>query len=112
MKDGITVINLSDNFGRRSGIDRRMKASTNFKMERRIGKDRRSGVVRRRRHDRRCGIDRRGVADFKGAAFLPHKKDHIPVMDGKGHTVAYVGPGRRTGRDRRSGVDRRDFLIL
>jgi hypothetical protein len=112
MKNGITVISLSDNFGRRSGIDRRRKVNPDLKMEKRISKDRRSRIVRRRGLDRRGGIERRGEADFKKAKFLPLNKDHIPVLDEKGHTVAFVGPGRRTGRDRRSGVDRRDFLIL
>jgi hypothetical protein len=104
MKDGITVISLRDNFGRRSWIDRRRKVLPDLKMERRISKERRSSIVSR--------IERRGEADFKKAKFLPLNKDHIPVLDEEGHTVAFVGPGRRTGRDRRSGVDRRDFLIM
>jgi hypothetical protein len=112
MKDGITVISLRDNFGRRSWIDRRRKTSPDLKMERRVSKDRRSSIVRRRGHDRRGRIERRGEADFKKAKFLPLNKDNIPVLDEEGHTVAFVGPGRRTGRDRRSGVDRRDFLIM
>ena len=112
MKDGITVISLRDNFGRRSGLDRRRKAGPDLKMENRIGKDRRSNIVRRRGHDRRSGIARRGETNFKKAKFLPLNKDHIPVLDEEGHAVAFVGPGRRTGRDRRSGVDRRDFLIV
>jgi hypothetical protein len=112
MKDGITVISLRDNFGRRSWIDRRRKVLPDLKMERRISKERRSSIVRRRRDDRRGSMERRGEADFKKAKFLPLNKDHIPVLDEEGHTVAFVGPGRRTGRDRRSGVDRRDFLIM
>jgi len=112
MKDGITVISLRDNFGRRSGIDRRRKTSPDLRMEKRISKDRRSSIVRRRGHDRRSWIQRRGEANFKKAKFLPLNKDHIPILDEEGHTVAFVGPGHRTGRDRRSGVDRRDFLIM
>ncbi len=112
MKDDITVINLSDNFGRRSGIDRRRKVSPDLKMEKRTSKDRRRSIVRRKGHDRRSGIARRVETDFKKAKFLPLNKDHIPVLDEKGHTVAFLGPGRRTGKDRRSGVDRRDFLIV
>lgn len=112
MKDGITVISLRDNFGRRSGLDRRRKAGPDLKMERRTSKDRRSSIDRRRGHDRRGGTERREEADFKKPEFLPPNKDHIPILDEGGHTVAFVGPGRRTGRDRRNGVDRRDFLIM
>jgi hypothetical protein len=43
---------IKDRGGTRSGIDRRQKASTEFKNERRKGKDRRSGF------DRRSGICR------------------------------------------------------
>ena len=57
--EGHKVINLSDNFGRRSGIDRRMRILA-------VKEDRRSGVDRRSKdqaenasYRRRSGIDRR-----------------------------------------------------
>lgn len=51
-------INISDNFGRRSGMDRR-QASLFYAMEdRRSGTDRRSGIDRRSGFDRRDGEER------------------------------------------------------
>ena len=82
MTDDIKVINVSDNFGRRTGLDRR-KISGSFNSEVRSGKERRSGP------DRRCGVDRR---------------DRMRMNFGDNH--------RRNGIERRSGDDRRGLTFL
>lgn len=88
MEEDIQVININDNFGRRSGLDRRQifdPAPQKEKRgggERRIVKDMRSGL------DRRSGVERR--------ASIEADRD----------------PEHRNGKDRRSGQDRRDFLML
>jgi hypothetical protein len=87
LREDVLVINLSDNFGRRSGVDRR-QASHPYDMERRrAGTDRRSVIDRRFRLERRNGGERR---NSKRLSF---------------------GMDRRNGRDRRSGHEQMDLMM-
>jgi len=52
-------LSLSDNGGRRSGLDRRVFACSKHIPERRLGKDRRSRADRRRKNGRVDIIERR-----------------------------------------------------
>jgi hypothetical protein len=89
MEEEIKVINIEDNFGRRSGLDRRHISGSTPQKEKRGGKKRRIVKDRRSGLDRRNGLERRAPSP---------ESDH--------------GPENRTGRDRRSGRDRRDLLLL
>ena len=60
--EGHKIINLLDNFGRRSGIDRRMRVLA-------VKEDRRSGRDRRSRRDRRNGVDRRSKDQAENASY-------------------------------------------
>jgi hypothetical protein len=83
MTDDIQVINISDNFGRRSGPEKRKILGSPIEEERRSGRDRRNGT------DRRCGADRRD------------------------RTRLNYGTDRRGSNERRrSGHDRRDLMML
>lgn len=88
MSSGYTVFSVKDNWGRRSGIDRRRFSYSDHVPERRIGVERRSGEERRSSEDRRCNQERRQET------FLIDFRD------------------RRIGMDRRFGTDRRDFMVL
>ena len=59
MKDDINVINIDDNFGRRTGLDRRKNSGLPIEEERREGKERRSGKDRRSEGNSRSGPERR-----------------------------------------------------
>ena len=88
------VFNLTENGGRRSGIDRRQISYAGHIPERRSGKDRRGSPDRRNKSDRRAGEERR--------TYVMHIHD----------VIARFGLDRRKGSDRRSGEDRRDFMVL
>jgi len=87
MTEGIKVINIRDNFGRRSGLDRRRIYTPNYMKERRSGED------------RRIGTDRRGSSDRR------EEQDRIE------RSKSNVGNNRQAEWFKRSGVDRRDFMI-
>ena len=92
--DSRVVFNLTENGGRRSGIDRRQISYAGHIPERRSGRDRRKESDRRSKSDRRVGEERR--------AYAMHIDD----------VIARFGLDRRKGSDRRSGEDRRDFTVL
>ena len=89
MIDDIKVINVSDNFGRRSGLTRRKITGSPIEDERRDENERR--IV----FDRRCGTDRRNGVDRRDISRMNYGDNH-----------------RRSGKDRRSGDDRRGFSFL
>jgi len=82
------VFTLTEDGGRRSGIDRRQISYACHIPERRSGKDRRS------KSDRRGGEERR--------TYMMHVDD----------VIARFGLDRRNGSDRRTGEDRREFMAL
>ena len=88
------VFNLTENGGRRSGIDRRQISYASHIPERRSGKDRRRESDRRSKPDRRAGEERR--------TYVMHIDD----------VIARFGLDRRKRPDRRTGEDRRDFMVL
>jgi hypothetical protein len=88
------VFNLTENGGRRSGIDRRQISYAGHIPERRSGQDRRRESDRRSKSDRRVGEERR--------IYVMHIDD----------VIARFGLDRRKGSDRRTGEDRRDFMVL
>ena len=94
MTDARVVFTLTENGGRRSGIDRRQISYAGHIPERRSGKDRRSSSDRRSKSDRRGGEERR--------TYMMHIDD----------VIARFGLDRRSGSDRRTGEDRRDFMAL
>ncbi len=65
VRESHVVVQITDNGGRRSGIDLRQFSYTDHiperraDQDRRCGLDRRSGLERRTCEDRRCGIDKR-----------------------------------------------------
>ena len=81
------AVQLYDNGGRRSGIERRCFSYSGVIPERRTGEDRRSGS------DRRCCADRRNTEDRRNGS--------LPILD-----------ERRSQSDRRSGDDRRDLTLF
>lgn len=87
MAEDRKVISFKDDFGRRSGVNRR-RSSISISKEERADRDRRNGNDRRSGSERRCIVDRRA------------------------HTKIHSGPGRRSEQERRSGIDRRDFMIF
>jgi len=92
VNDTHVVLNLRDNGGRRSGIERRRFSYADHIPERRSGNDRRATPDRRREEDRRNGADRR-----TGESNVIHMK-------------RYRKEDRRSFNDRRSGVERRCFV--
>jgi hypothetical protein len=91
VKKARVVFTLTENGGRRSGIDRRQMSYAGHIPERREGKDRRTGQDRRSETDRRSGEERR--------TYAMHRDD----------VIARFGLERRKRSDRRSGEDRREF---
>jgi len=63
MRDIYLSHTLSDNGGRRIGIERRRFSYADHIPERRCGEDRRKGTDRRAGADRRTGMDRRAATD-------------------------------------------------
>ena len=61
MRASRVMFSLSDNGGRRSGVNRRIYTYTDHIPERRDGPERRSGMDRRSGQDRRSGRDRRNI---------------------------------------------------
>ena len=61
MRASRVMFSLSDNGGRRSGVNRRIYKYTDHIPERRDGPERRSGMDRRSGRDRRSGLDRRNI---------------------------------------------------
>ena len=94
-----------DNFGRRSGLDRRSMRSKWAGDERRKVTERRQQNDRRESDDRRVQSERRFGDIEIPEMFLSTGETDRPVFTRE-------DPDRRAGRQRRSGVDRRDFLIL
>ena len=100
-----------DNFGRRSGLDRRSMRSKWAGDERRKVTERRQQNDRRESDDRRVQSERRfGDIEIPEMFLSTGETDH-PVST-REDPVALEKTDRRAGRQRRSGVDRRDFLIL
>jgi hypothetical protein len=110
MKESPAMVFMRDDFGRRSGLDRRQNRESlphneerrdieRRKQNRRASSDRRSGMERRRQHSETSGV-------FWSIS------DPGSLIPSKGFPVCVVGPDRRNGKERRSGVDRRDFMIL
>ncbi len=82
------IFSITDNGGRRSGIDRRRFNYSGHFPERRRGEERRSGL------DRRSGEERRGGWRGGSVIELKSNREATDILE------------------RRSGADRRDFTIL
>ena len=63
MEEDIQIINIEDNFGRRSGLDRRRSSGSHPDAEKRSGAERRSVKDRRSGLDRRNGVERRASTE-------------------------------------------------
>ena len=75
MKEGMEVFNINDNFGRRSGLDRRKATDIFILAERRAGADRRSEI------DRRSGLERRGVGERRNLKRISFGMDRRKAKD-------------------------------
>jgi hypothetical protein len=92
MSIGTEILNLIDNGGRRTGIQRREFSYTNHVPNRRTEGDRRSGV------DHRSGSERRDDTGRRSGKII-FKKTKRPEND------------LRDGINRRSGLDRRAAFV-
>ena len=86
MTDNIKLISISDNFGRRIGLDRRKISISPFEEEKRDKRERRNGGDRRNRGNRRSGTERRSGR------------------------IAFFKTEHRSGKERRNNYDRRVIL--
>ena len=100
MGDSHVLFSMSDNGGRRSGIERRRFAYSEHVPERRSGEERRTGLDRRGGKERRSSLDRRGGPERRTENSVISFLDWSKRGD------------QRSGSDRRSGMDRRDFMVL
>ncbi|RLF60935.1 MAG: hypothetical protein DRN37_01840 [Thermoplasmata archaeon] len=110
MSRHVVRIFISDDFGRRSSLERRQDRLFPHADEKRKGVDRRKGT-RRILVDRRSGIERRREITADSRIFWSIT-DSGPLHTVDGMPVCVIGPDRRSGKERRSGFDRRDFMIL
>lgn len=102
---------IRDNFGRRSGVERRLTRLQYVGDEVRKGRERRQGSDRRSPFDRRILSDRRsGATESPGMFWFSTNPD--PLSSPLENPFCVIGPNRRSSQQRRSGIDRRDFLIV
>jgi hypothetical protein len=94
MRDIYLSYDLSDNGGRRIGLERRRFSYSEHIPERRCGEERRKGTERRTGIDRRAGVDRRARTDRRST----------PRGDRRDR------PDRRGEQERRGSDDRRAVL--
>ena len=102
---------VRDDFGRRSGLERRQNRQSACHDERRRGLERRKTDARRSSSGRRSGMERRLQSGETSGVFWSMTEPD-PLGPPKGTPVCVVGPDRRNGKERRSGFDRRDFTVL
>jgi len=102
---------IRDDFGRRSGLDRRRNPEFPTGDEKRKGVERRKQTRRRASSDRRSGVERRRESSADSRVFWSIT-DSGPLNLAGDIPLCVIGPDRRNGKERRTGFDRRDFMVL
>jgi hypothetical protein len=102
---------IKDDFGRRSGLDRRRNPELSTGDEKRRSVERRNQNRRRSPSERRSGVERRREISASPGIFWSITDPELLNPAG-GIPVCGIGPDRRNGKERRSGCDRRDFMVL